>query len=76
MQIRDVPDDVHDALTEAAHDEGLSLTRYMLRELKHLAQREQVVRDNVAAVRRTQAEVRGRASRDTILSVLHEGRGE
>ena len=30
IQIRDVPDDVHDALVEAAEAQGLSLTRYML----------------------------------------------
>lgn len=76
MQIRDVPEDVHDALVRAAHADGLSLTRYMLRELERLAQREQVVRDNILAVRQTQAEVRGGAERDTILSVLWEGRGE
>jgi uncharacterized protein (DUF1778 family) len=76
MQIRDVPDDVHDALAEAAHAQGLSLTRYMLRELEHLARRAQIVRDNLQVVRRTQARVQGRADRDTILSTLHEGRGE
>jgi hypothetical protein len=32
IQIRDVPDDVHDALTDAAVAQGLSLTRYMLRD--------------------------------------------
>lgn len=76
MQIRDVPDDVHDALVESARAEGLSLTRYMLRELEHLARLPQVVRDNTAAIRRTQEKVQGRADRTAILSVLHEGRGE
>ncbi|MGV0700242.1 hypothetical protein [Mycolicibacter sinensis] len=76
MQIRDVPDEVHAALVEAAAAQGLSLTRYLQRELEHLAKRAQVVRHNAAVIRRTQRAVEGRADRDTILSVLHEGRGE
>lgn len=76
MQIRDVPDDVHAALAESARAEGLSLTRYMLRELEHLARLPQVARENTAATRRTQEKVQGRADRKAILSVLHEGRGE
>ncbi|MHB2023354.1 MAG: hypothetical protein ACYCO3_08500 [Mycobacteriales bacterium] len=76
MHIRDVPDDVHDALAVAAKAQGLSLTRYMLHELEHLAKRPQVVRDNAAVVRRTQAKVQGHPDRDMILSVLHEGRGD
>lgn len=76
IQIRDVPDDVHEALAEAAAAEGLSLTRYMVRELEHLAKRAQVVHANAAAVRETQAKVRGRVDRDTILTALHEGRGD
>ena len=76
MQIRDVPDDVHDALAASARAEGLSLTRYMLRELEHLARVPQVARDNTAAIRRTQQKVQGQADRKVILSVLHEGRGE
>jgi hypothetical protein len=75
MHIRDVPDDVHGALVEAAKAQGLSLTRYMLRELELLARRPQIVRDNATVVRRTQAKVGGHADRDTILAVLHEGRG-
>lgn len=52
------------------------LTRYVRRELEHLAKRAQIVRDNAGAIRRTQARVQGRSDRDTIWSVLHEGRGE
>ena len=74
IQIRDVPDEVHAALAEAAEAEGLSLTRYMLRELEHLSKRAQVVRDNTSVIRRTQGRVRSTADRGTILSVLHEGR--
>lgn len=76
VQIRDVPDDVHDALAESARAAGLSLTRYMLRELEHLARVPQVARENTAAIRRTQKKAHGRADRKAILSVLHEGRGE
>ena len=76
IQIRDVPDDVHDALAEAAESQGLSLTRYMLRELEHLARRPEAVRHNAAVARRTQAKVGGHPDRETILAVLHEGRGE
>lgn len=76
IQIRDVPDDVHEALAEAAAAEGLSLTRYMVRELEHLARRAQVVHANAAVVRQTQAQVRAHVDRDTILTALHEGRGD
>ncbi len=75
IQIRDVPDEVHDALVEAAAAEGLSLTRYLLRELEHLAKRAQIVQKNAAVIRRTQGRVKANADRGTILSVLHEGRG-
>ncbi len=76
IQIRDVPDEVHDALSDAAKAEGLSLTRYMLREMEQLAKRAQVVLNNTAVIRETQAIVRGRAGRDLILKALREGRGE
>ncbi|WP_428342884.1 hypothetical protein [Mycobacterium sp.] len=76
VQIRDVPDDVHDALAQTARAQGLSLTRYVLRELEHLAQRAQVTRDNAAVIRQTQARILARTNRDVILSVLHEGRGD
>ncbi|MGI8523893.1 MAG: hypothetical protein ACR2K3_11385 [Nocardioides sp.] len=76
MQIRDVPDEVHHALTVAAEAEGLSLTRYLLRELEHLAKRAQIVQHNAALVRRTQGRVHGKPDRAAILAVLHEGRGD
>jgi hypothetical protein len=76
MQIRDVPDEVHAALVEAARDQGLSLTKYVLRELEHVASRAQIVRSNAAVIRQTQKAVRGTPDRESILSVLHEGRGE
>ena len=76
IQIRDVPDDVRDALAQAADAEGLSLTRYVRRELEHLARRSQRVRDNAAIVRRTQEQVGARIDRGLILSELHDGRGD
>lgn len=76
IQIRDVPDEVRDALAEAARAEGLSLTGYVRRELEHLARRSQRVRDNAAVVRRTQGQVGVRIDRDVILSELHDGRGD
>lgn len=76
IQIRDVPDEVHEALTVAAEAQGLSLTRYMLRELEHLAKRSETVHANADVIRQTQARVRGHVDRDTILGALHEGRGD
>ena len=76
IQIRDVPDDVHDALADAAEAQGLSLTRYMLRELEHLAKRAQAVHANATVIRQTQAKVRGHVDRDTILTALSRGRGD
>ncbi|MGL5864432.1 MAG: hypothetical protein ACRCYX_00990 [Dermatophilaceae bacterium] len=76
MQIRDVPDDVHDALVRAARSQGLSLTRYVQRELGHLARRAPTVQHNADVIRQTQAQVAGRADRATILTALHEGRGD
>lgn len=76
MQIRDVPDEVHDALAQAAQAQGLSLTKYVLRELEHLAGRPRVVRDNATTIRRTQQRVQGLPDREMILTLLHEGRGE
>jgi uncharacterized protein (DUF1778 family) len=76
IQIRDVPDDVHKALTHAAEASGLSLTKYMLRELEHLAKRAQIVQNNAASIRQTQSKVQGKMDRGTILDLLQEGRGD
>lgn len=76
IQIRDVPDDVRDALAEAAAADGLSMTGYVRRELELLARRAQRVRENAAVVRETQSRVAAPVDRDTILSVLHGGRGD
>jgi len=76
IQIREVPDEVHAALASAAGEQGLSLTRYMLRELEQLANRAQAVNNNAAVIRETQAKVRGDLDRGTILRALDEGRGD
>jgi hypothetical protein len=76
IQIRDVPDEVHDALASAAGEQGLSLTRYMLRELEQLARRAQAVKDNAVVIRDTQAKVKGDVDRAAILAALREGRGD
>jgi hypothetical protein len=75
IQIRGVPDEVRHALAEAAAAEGLSLAKYVRRELEHLASRAQRARDNAAVVRQAQAQVVSGVDRETILSTLHEGRG-
>ncbi len=76
IQIRDVPEEVHKALADAAESEGLSLTKYMLRELEHLATRVQVVHNNSGVIRETQAKVHGRVNRSIILAAIQEGRGD
>jgi hypothetical protein len=74
IQIRDVPDDVHDALAEAARAEDLPLSGYVRRELERLARRSQRVHQNAEIIRRTQRRVAGPVDRTTILAALHEGR--
>ena len=76
IQIRDVPDDVRDALAEAARAEGLSLSGYARRELEHVARRASRVRENATVVRRTQQRVGAGVDRETILATLHEGRAD
>lgn len=74
IQIRQVPDEVHDALVKSAAAQGLSLTKFMLRELEHLANRAQIVHNNANTIRDAQQRVRGHVDRETILATLHDGR--
>ena len=74
IQIRDVPDDVRDALAEAAAARGMSLSRYVRSELEELVRRAALTRANVAVIRQTQAGVGEKVDRATILAALHEGR--
>lgn len=76
IQIRDVPDQVHALLFEAAEAQGLSLTSYLNLELARLARRPQVVQHNVEVVRRTQDRVRGSIDRAAIQAALRDGRDE
>jgi len=76
IQIRDVPDDVHEALAKAAEAERLSLNRYVLRELEHLARRAEVVELNARVITETRARVHRKVARENILAALQEGREE
>jgi plasmid stability protein len=76
IQIRDVPDDVHEALRAAAAARGQSLTRFALGELEQAARRSESVRRNAEVIRRAQATIRADVSREEVLAALHEGRGE
>ena len=76
IQIRDVPDDVHEALAKAAEAEKLSLNRYVLRELEHMARRAEVVELNARVIAETRARVRRKVARENILAALQEGREE
>ncbi|MFP5345566.1 MAG: hypothetical protein ACLGIA_00835 [Actinomycetes bacterium] len=55
---------------------SVSLTRYLLDELEHIARRAELVRYNADVIRGTQARVKGGVDRTTILTALHEGRAE
>lgn len=76
IQIRDVPDDVHEALARAAVAEKLSLNRYVLRELEHLAHRAEAVERNARVIADTKARTRTKVPRETILAALQESRDE
>jgi hypothetical protein len=76
IQIREVPDDVHEALAKAAEAEKLSLNRYVLRELEHLARRAEVVELNARVIAETRPRARTKVTREAILAALQEGRDE
>lgn len=76
IQIRDVPDDVHDELNAVAREEGLSLTRFVRRELEQVAARRRRAEHNARVLRDAQEQIPTRVDREAILEALHEGRGE
>lgn len=76
IQVRDVPDEVRDALAQAAAEEGLSLSRFVRRELEEIARRRATAAHNRRIIREAQASIGTRVSREEILSALHEGRDE
>lgn len=76
VQIRGVPDEVHNTLFEEAQTQGLSLSGYLRRELESLARRAQALHHNDAVIREARAGIATPPDRETVLAVLHEGRGE
>ena len=76
IQVRDVPDEVHEALQAAARARGQSLTRFVLTELEQLARRSRSVEHNAEVIRRAQVAVGGAVSREDVLTALRESRGE
>jgi hypothetical protein len=70
LQVRDVPDEVHDKLTREAAVEGLSLNQYMLRELRQLARRA----DNSEILHRAARRLGRRLSSAEIVASVREDR--
>lgn len=72
VQVRDVPDEVHAALTEQAVAAGLSLNQFVLREYARIARRG----DNAAMLREL-AEMPGhRPTRDQIVGGIRRERDQ
>ena len=76
IQIRDVPDDVHEELRAAAEARGQSLTRYALAALEDAVRRQRTVAHNAEVIRRAKAELGADVSREAILEALRDVRGE
>ncbi|MGY1704074.1 FitA-like ribbon-helix-helix domain-containing protein [Geodermatophilus sp. SYSU D00697] len=76
IQIRDVPDDVHDALRAAARTRGQSLTKFVLAELEQVARRARTVEADAEVIRPAQRAISAHVPREEVLAALHEGRGE
>jgi plasmid stability protein len=72
IQVRNVPDEVHQVLKTAAAAEGMSLSDYIKRELAEIA--------GQASFEEIDARIRARGPsglrRETILSALREARGD
>lgn len=71
VQIRDVPAEVHAQLTAQAEQAGMSLNRYLLRELEHIAGRSR----NAELFRKAQARPGPRLSRESIVRTVRAIRG-
>jgi hypothetical protein len=76
IQIRDVPDDVHEALRAAAKARGQSLTKFALAELEQAARRSQSAQRNAEVIRRAKTEIGADVPREAILAAIRESRGE
>jgi antitoxin FitA len=70
VQVRDVPDDVHDELTRQAHGAGLSLNRFMLAELDRIARRGR----NADVLRRSASRRGRRASTNAVVDAIRAER--
>lgn len=76
IQIRDVPDEVHAALVEAADAAGLSLTGYLQQELTWLASRGAIARHNMDVIYAAQSAIGVQLDRETIAAAIREAREE
>jgi plasmid stability protein len=76
IHIRDVPEDVHAALTSAAAASGRSLTAYVKEELEQAARRSKLAESNAEVFRETAKRITTRATKEEIVRALHAGRDE
>jgi hypothetical protein len=80
IQIRDVPDELHDALVEAARAQGLSLNKFAQRELADAVRRRHAIAHNQAVIRRARRRMRDLGvpsfPNEEIAAAVREGRDE
>ncbi len=76
IQIRDVSDDVHDALVAQAEVRGLSLTKFLLGELEHLARRPEAAAHNERVIREVQKKIKSKVTNEDVVEAIRAGRGE
>lgn len=74
LQVRDVPEAVHDALVGRASTEGLSLSQFLRRELGRIAQQRTLPEIFAEINERLQTE-RG-ATLEEAVSLIEQGRAE
>lgn len=74
IHIRDVPQEVHEALTSAASRRGMSLSAFLRAELEELADRDVRAEENIETIRTTSGRIDRRPSREEILKAIGEGR--
>ena len=72
IQVRNVPEEMHRALKASAAAEGLSLSDYIKRELGGLTARSSL--EEIAA--RARARGPSKLTREEIVGLIHEGRGD
>lgn len=70
IQVRDVPDAVHEELSKQAEAAGLSLNRFVLQEFERIAAR----RRNAEILRRAAARPGHRLSTSEIVAAIREDR--